>query len=121
MRSPSGEEFPKAMRVRRRREYLASSRVGQRRHAPHFTVVCVPGRGGSRLGITVTRKIGGAVVRNLIKRRVREAFRRDPQHLVADHDLIVIAKQGAAEIPFDAVAHELAEAVAPLARSRRRA
>ena len=119
MRSPSGEEFPKAMRVRRRRDYLVSSRVGQRRHTPHFTVVCVPRRGSTRLGITVTRKIGGAVARNLIKRRIREAFRRDPRHFVPDHDLIVIAKQGAGGVPFHAVAQELAEAVAPLARSRR--
>ena len=113
MSSPTGEAFPKAMRVRRRREYLASSRTGQRRHTAHFTVVCVPRAGTTRLGITVTRKIGGAVERNRVKRRVREVFRRDPRHLLPDHDVIVIAKQSAADVPFADVRRELTTLAAP--------
>ncbi len=121
MSSPSGEGFPKAVRVRRRREYLAVSRAGERRQSAHFTLVCAPTRGATRLGITVTRKVGGAVARNRIKRRVREAFRRDPQHLVAGHDVIVIAKHGAADVPSREVACELAAALTSQpARSRRR-
>jgi len=119
MSSPSGEAFPKAMRVRRRREYLASSRRAERRQTPHFTVLCVPRAAGTRLGITVTRKIGGAVQRNRVKRRVREVFRRDPRHLLPDHDLIVIAKQGAAAVAYGDVRRELATAVAATSRRPR--
>lgn len=49
----------------------------------------------SRLGITVTKKIGTAVRRNRVKRLVREAFRLDPALLPNGIDLVVIAKEGA--------------------------
>ena len=53
------------------------------------------GQNEARIGITVSRRVGGAVVRNRIKRRIREWFRRSrssiPQHL----DLLVIARGGA--------------------------
>lgn len=49
----------------------------------------------SRLGVTVTRKVGSAVRRNRVKRLVREAFRLDPELVPAGIDLVVIAKDGA--------------------------
>ena len=113
MRAPGGEGFPKAARVRCRREYLALGRTGRRRHATHFTVLAQPHAGRSRLGVTVSRKIGGAVTRNRVKRRVREAFRRHPQHLLPDHDLVVIAKPGAGDLAFDDIIRELTTALAP--------
>lgn len=54
--------------------------------------------GPARLGITATRKIGGAVQRNRIKRVVREAFRLGPDRLPHGVDLVVIAKAGAHEL-----------------------
>lgn len=111
MITPAGEGFPKAARVRRRREYLALGRTARRRHAPHFVVLCEPTTSGSRLGITVSRKVGGAVVRNHVKRCVRELFRRDPQRLLPRHDLIVIAKPGAGELGYGQIADELGAAV----------
>lgn len=47
--------------------------------------------GTCRLGITVTRKVGGAVRRNRIKRRFREIFRRNRTALAPDLDLVVNA------------------------------
>jgi len=111
MTAPAGEGFPKAARVRRRREYLALARTARRRHAPHFVLLCEPSDGESRLGVTVSRKVGNAVVRNLVKRRVREVFRRDPRRLVPNHDVVVIAKPGAGELAFRAIADELGTAV----------
>ncbi len=52
-----------------------------RRSSPHFTVfgvTCPPPRGGDRFGITVSRKLGGAVMRNRLRRRTRELLRRLP-------------------------------------------
>ncbi len=60
----------------------------------------------SRLGITVTRKIGGAVQRNRIKRVVREAFRLSPDRLPRGIDLVVIAKPGAHELGLAEVTAE---------------
>jgi ribonuclease P protein component len=50
----------------------------------------------SRLGITVSRRVGNAVVRNRIKRRVREWFRREKDQFQTGVDLVVIARAGAA-------------------------
>jgi ribonuclease P protein component len=51
-----------------------------------------------RIGITASRKVGGAVVRNRVKRGVREWFRRSRQALPADVDVVVIARPGAGEL-----------------------
>jgi ribonuclease P protein component len=120
MTEPVGEGFPKAARIRRRREYLALGRTARRRHTPHFVLLCEAHPGFSRLGVTVSRKVGGAVARNHVKRCVRELFRRDPQRLLPDHDLVVIAKSGAGELVFHEIASELTAAVAPRPEHSRR-
>ncbi len=113
MTTPAGEGFPKAARVRRRREYLALGRAARRRHTPHFVVLSATGGAASRLGITVSRKVGGAVVRNRVKRCVRELFRRDQLGLVAALDVVVIAKPGAGDLSQRQIAAELTEAITP--------
>lgn len=45
--------------------------------------------GGCRLGITVTRKVGAAVVRNRLKRVLRETFRRHHSRLSPSFDLVI--------------------------------
>ena len=94
----SGFSFPKERRLRARREFIAVQESGRRVHTAHF--VLIVGRGPvaaapSRVGITVTKKIGTAVRRNRVKRLVREAFRLDPALLPDGVDLVVIAKDGA--------------------------
>jgi len=120
MITPIGEGFPKTARVRRRREYLALGRTARRRHTAHFVVLSAAGTAGARLGITVSRKVGDAVRRNHVKRCVREVFRRDPQRLLPGHDVVVIAKPGAAELSQREIAAELALAVAPAAERQSR-
>jgi ribonuclease P protein component len=57
-----------------------------------FTIFGLPNSAGTcRLGITVTRKVGGAVRRNRIKRRLRDVFRRNRLRLAPDLDLVVNA------------------------------
>lgn len=48
----------------------------------------------SRLGLSVSRKVGGAVVRNLIRRRIKEAFRKIKSDMPVGLDLICVAKPG---------------------------
>ena len=107
MTVPAGEGFPKAARIRRRGEFLAIGRIGERRHTEHFVLLARPRTGASRLGLTVSRKVGGAVVRNLVKRRVRGIFRRDPARLLPESDLIVIAKPGAGAVTSRDIEREL--------------
>ena len=56
--------------------------------------------GATRLGITVTRKVGNAVARNRIKRMVREVFRQNRERLPAGLDVVWVAKQQAANASF---------------------
>jgi ribonuclease P protein component len=98
--------------VRKRREFLEIQRVGRRVPTRHFLVVHVP-RGEdapARLGITVTRKIGIAVVRNRVKRAVREAFRRERSAFAGGVDLVVIARDGAGRLAPGAIGAELRNA-----------
>ena len=53
---------------------------------------------GSRLGITASRKVGGAVVRNRFKRRLRAWFRARRSDFDADMDLVVIARRSGASL-----------------------
>jgi len=63
----------------------------------HFLVIYTKGRNGkTRLGITVTRKVGNAVTRNRIKRLSREFFRQNPCRVQGIWNINIIAKKSAA-------------------------
>jgi ribonuclease P protein component len=111
MTARHGQGFPKAARIRRRREFLSLGRNGEKRRTASFVVVSQATGMAPRLGITVSRKVGGAVTRNLLKRRIREAFRRHPDRLRIAGDLVVIAKAGVGAIPMSAVQREFSMAL----------
>jgi ribonuclease P protein component len=70
---------------------------------------------GPRIGFTVTRKTGGAVERNRIRRRLKEALRGTEKLAVKpDHDYVLVARRGALVRPFDALRAELNRAFAAM-------
>jgi ribonuclease P protein component len=74
---------------------------GQRYHFPLFTVFARQNaQAQSRLGVTVTKRIGRAVVRNRCKRLVKEVFRRNKWRLPAKLDLVVNVKHPMAEATY---------------------
>lgn len=104
--------LPKAARLLVRREFLLLQNCGKRRHCPHFVVVTVPAqKGRSRLGITATRRFGNAVVRNRMKRMLREFFRVHQTAIAPAQDILIIPRAGADTLGFSQVAEELGRAL----------
>ncbi|HEU0264514.1 MAG TPA: ribonuclease P protein component, partial [Geobacterales bacterium] len=68
--------FRKSVRLRQRADFLRLSAQGRKLHTAHFLILRgIPQTDSGRLGITVTRKVGNAVIRNRIKRLLREFYR----------------------------------------------
>jgi len=102
----SPARFRRADRILRPREFREVIQCGERVTSGSFVVFVAPARGddageiGSRLGITVSRRVGNAVARNHVKRRIREWFRQERGALAGGTDLVVIARREAAELCF---------------------
>jgi ribonuclease P protein component len=99
-RAPSG--ISKQMRLRRRAEFLSVQSGGNKLHGRHVLAIArrrsdvdVPVGPRGRLGLTVTKKVGNAVVRNRIKRLLREWMRRNGW-VPAGWDVVLVAKDSAA-------------------------
>ena len=92
----------------RRADFLAANR-GLRVARPGFVLLARPNDGqGRRLGITVTKKIGNAVVRNRMKRRFRALAREVlPLHGMADTDHVLIGRETGVARDFAALRVEL--------------
>lgn len=105
------ESFPRQLRLRRRSEYRAVQERGRKVHTAHFLLFALAGEPGEpRFGITASRKVGSAVVRNRLKRYLREAFRRHRAEFPRDKSLVVLVKHAAAELDAQAVADEILRA-----------
>lgn len=100
----------------RRSDFLAANR-GLRVARPGFVLLANANKGqGQRAGITVTKKIGNAVVRNRMKRRFRALLRELlPEHGLADTDHVLIGRDGGVERDFGLLREEL---VAALGRAK---
>ena len=86
--------FPKAYRIRRRDDFKRVYAQGKKVVGHYLILHALPNSlGHPRLGITVTKKSGKAVVRNRWKRLVREAFRKN-KALFPSVDLVVTVKRG---------------------------
>lgn len=99
--------------IRKRADFLAANR-GIRVARPGFVLLAHPNGGlGKRFGVTVTKKIGNAVVRNRMKRRFRELLRATlPDAGLADHDHVLIGREGGVERDFALMKDELVAALA---------
>lgn len=103
---------PKPAVIRQRKDFLAANH-GLRVARPAFVLLANPNNGqGTRFGITVTKRIGNAVVRNRIKRRFRELlWDALPDEGLPDHDHILIGRDAALNRDFAAMRKELGYAL----------
>lgn len=115
------ERLRKDERLLKRGEFLAAQRGGARHVTPLLVVYACPAppRPYSRLGVTVSRKVGNAVVRNVVKRRLRETFRRNKASLPVGFEFVWIARAGAGEAPWEALRDQALQASQRAARRAR--
>lgn len=98
-------------RLTRRREFLAAA-AGARAHSSLLTLqshLRTEAAGDEpRLGMTVTRKAGGAVERNRMRRRLREALKQvAPASAQAGHDYVVVVRRAMLDAKFDHILTDL--------------
>ena len=98
------EALPKQKRLAKRREFVHVYETGQKLFS-RFAVVFFAGNAlpNSRIGITATKKLGKANVRNRLKRWTREVYRRSREPLGIDAqslDIVINVKPNAAETSF---------------------
>ena len=111
------EALPRSARLRKRPEFLEVQARGRRVHTPHFILLLSPTVGRQALGVTVTRKVAGAVGRNRIKRLLKEVFRRNRALFPPSRALVAVARAGADGLDYAAVVAEVTAASAALYRA----
>ena len=94
--------FPKASRLTRTAEFALVKKDGKSWTGRHLTLGILHRAGESavRLGIITTRRIGHAVVRNRVRRRLREVFRLNQRRLISGIWIVTVARVSAAEATF---------------------
>jgi ribonuclease P protein component len=103
-------------RLKRRADFLRAAK-GRRWHGKAFSLQAGPATDDTdpetaRVGFTVTKKVGGSVVRNRARRRLREALRLSSGLPVkAGHDYVVIARIEAIRLPFSTLQTDLTRAI----------
>nr|WP_279342447.1 ribonuclease P protein component [Geotalea sp. SG265] len=102
--------FTKDERLLKRAQFLQLSDAGLKIHTAHFIILGSVPADLTKIGITVSRKVGNAVCRNRIRRLVREFFRLNKQQFASAY-YNIIAKRGAGQLDYRQVCRELANAL----------
>ena len=100
--APLPSAAPRLTRLKKRREFLRAASRGKRAAKPGLVLqaLALP-EPSLRLGFTVTKKIGNAVIRNRARRRLKEAVRLTlPSMRLSGWDLVLIGRDATAERPF---------------------
>jgi ribonuclease P protein component len=101
--------FPKVRRLTHRSQYERVKRDGITNRGKHLILsrLALENCGPWRVGVITSRRLGGAVVRNRVRRRLREIVRRHQHQLREGFWLVLVARQDAATAAYSVLEHEL--------------
>ena len=110
--APAGCKFPSRARLLKHADFDRVYKTGKKHFSPHLTVFYRErAEGGARIGFTVGKVLGGAVVRNRIKRRLREATRAHLAGLSCAVDVVINPKKTALRVEFSELCAEVGRAL----------
>ena len=113
----AGAGFPRAARLLKHSDFDRVYKQGRRHFSSHMTVFYLrQAAGGARVGFTVGRVLGGAVERNRIKRRLREALRLRRTALTGAVDVVINPKKSVLTLEFRVVLEEVGRALDTIAK-----
>lgn len=105
----------KSLTLKNNREFRRVYNRGKSVIMPSIVVYKLPtSQPLTRIGFTVSNKIGNAVCRNRIRRRLREAFRLNEDRIKTGFDIVVVARHKSAESDYRSLEAELLEALSSL-------
>jgi ribonuclease P protein component len=99
----------KIERIRKRSDFQTIYRHGRKFSSYHFIVLAKTNSSNiTRIGISISKRVGAAVYRNYLKRRIREAFRLNKGLFKGNAlDLVVIVRKGSSRLDSQEILHEL--------------
>jgi ribonuclease P protein component len=100
--------FQKKERIIKRADFINLNLHGKRYFSKNFVLILKKNKGDiTRLGITVSKKVGGSVKRNRIKRAIREFFRHNKKQIPKGYDIMISALKEGDSYPFLKAQEEL--------------
>jgi len=104
------EKFPRRERLSLKREFQRVFKSGDKQVGNNF--ICYRVRqpsSGRKLGMAVSRKVGPAIVRNRVKRYIRETYRTQRRNMIDDIHFVIVARPGCAKLDFHESKKELSK------------
>ncbi|WP_422446247.1 ribonuclease P protein component [Thermoanaerobacterium sp. DL9XJH110] len=98
----------KCLRLTKNFEFINVYKAGRRSSGPLFTMYIKKNKPDcTRLGVSISKKVGKSVVRNRIKRRIKEAFRTNLKYIKKGYDVVISVKPEAVAADYGEIEREI--------------
>jgi len=101
------QSYLKTERLRKSQDYKRVAKMGCKYTTPHFVILVQKNTlNKPRLGLTVSRRVGNAVIRNTLKRHLKEYFRKN-KNFLKNNDYLIIARHNSKRLSSRSIINEL--------------